>query len=165
MFRMDRQRRKMVDGMLQPEQQSGSSSADALATEEVFCEEEPLDNGDNESINATILPLEEPSTVPSTSACTATSKSKSVAKRDATAAALENTVASKMPTTPFSLTTPIASVVEPSQPNQLLASSILSKSKNDNAESRKRWEIEKFDKVVTFVRKAAVVEQPADRPG
>ena len=139
--------------MLQPEQQSGSSSADAL------------DNGDNESINATILPLEEPSTVPSTSACTAISKSKSVAKRDATAAALENTVASKMPTTPFSLTTPIASIVEPSQPNQLLASSILSKSENDNAESRKRWEIEKLDKVVTFVRKAAVVEQPADRPG
>jgi hypothetical protein len=80
-------------------------------------------------------------------------------KRAASAAGLtrdsldnESTVASKMPT-PFSLATPIASVVEPAQPSQLLASSILSRSEYDNPESRKRWEIEKFDKVVTFVRK------------
>jgi hypothetical protein len=164
MLRSDRQRREIIDGTLEPEQVPDRSSAVDIVPEELVCEEEEeesLDSGANESyFNATILPLEEPSSVPSASACAGIkilnrfiSKSKSVAngpsKRDATAAELENTAVSKMPIPPM----PIASsTVEPSR-NPLLASSIQSRSEYDNPESRKRWEIEKFDKVVTFVRK------------
>jgi hypothetical protein len=81
-------------------------------------------------------------------------------KRGATAAALvENTAAaSKMPIPMSSavvnyLLPSIANPVESSQPNSLLTSSIQFRSAYDNPESRKRWEIEKFDKVVTFIRK------------
>ena len=147
---------------------STGSSADALATGEVVCEEGPSHSGNEDSINATTLSLEESSSALFISACDGIkifercrghleSVAKGPSKRDATAAALENTAASKMltpmPSTAVDiLVPPIVSAVESSQPNPLLTSSILPRSEYDNVESRKRWEIEKFGKVVTFVR-------------
>jgi hypothetical protein len=46
----------------------------------------------------------------------------------------------------------IAEAADLSQQNPMLASSIQLRSAYDNIESRKLWEIEKFDAVVTFIR-------------